>query len=83
MLKLALAISTLAFISSMPAMADDMMMKCDEATVMKMDKEVDAISDPSMKEMAMKDMMMAKESMKMNKMDECIAHMGKAHKNAM
>lgn len=83
MLKITLAAVVLAGAFAMPAMAEDMMMKCDEATMMKMDKDVDGMKDMGMKDKAMKEMMMAKDSMKMNKMDDCVMHMGKAHKSMM
>jgi len=81
MLKLSLAAALIAV--AMPAMADDMMMKCDDATVMKMDKDVDGMSDMAMKDMAMKEMTMAKDAMKMGDMDMCKTHMEKAHKTMM
>jgi hypothetical protein len=68
-----------AFLSA-PANAA-MHMKCDDATMMKMQTDMDAMSDPAMtmnKDMAMKQMGMAKTAMKDNKMDECSMHMGMA-----
>ena len=82
MLKIALAATLLAAAFAAPAIADDMM-KCDDASIMKMDKDVEGMTDKSMKEMAMKEMTMAKDSMKMNKMDDCMMHMEKAHKSMM
>ncbi len=58
-----------------------MMMKCDDATMMKMQTEMDAVTDPAMKankEMAMKQMDMAKMAMKDKKTDECMMNMGEA-----
>ena len=83
MLKITLAAAVLAGAFAMPAMAEDMMMKCDDATMMKMDKDIEGMKDVAMKDMAMKEMTMAKDSMKMNKMDDCMMHMDKAHKNMM
>ena len=82
MLKLIFAAGLLAGTVAMPAMADEMM-KCDEATLMKMDKDVENIKDMASKDMAMKELTMARDSMKMNKMDDCAMHMGNAHKSMM
>jgi hypothetical protein len=63
---------------SAPAHAMDMM-KCDDALMMKMQTDMDAMNDPAMKmnkDMAMKEMDMAKMAMKDKKMDECSMHMG-------
>jgi hypothetical protein len=71
----------IAFIQ--PAFAQDTMMKCDDASMMKVQTEMDAITDTSMKEkkeMAMKEMDMAKEAMKANKTDDCMMHMEGAMK---
>ena len=73
------ALFGLAFIA--PAFADDM--KCDDASMMKMQADMDAMTDPAMKdakEMAMKEMDMAKMAMKDNKMDDCMMHMENAMK---
>jgi hypothetical protein len=62
------------------------MMKCDEASMMKMQTEMDAMTDPAMasqKDMAMKEMAMAKEAMAANKTDECTMHMENASKEMM
>lgn len=83
MLKLTLAASLIVGAFAVPAMADDMMMKCDEASIMKMDKGVEGIKDIAMKEKAMGEMTMAKDSMKMNKMDDCMMHMENAQKSMM
>ena len=58
-----------------------MTMKCDEASMTKMQTEMDAMSDPALKpnkDMAMKHMGMAKTSMNDSKSDECMMHMGNA-----
>ena len=71
----------IAFIQ--PAFAQDTMMKCDDASMMKVQTEMDAMTDTSMKEkkeMAMKEMDMAKEAMKANKADDCMMHMENAAK---
>lgn len=86
MLKCTVAAIVLAAASALPAFAQDAMMlaKCDEASMMKMQADMDAMTDPAMKEkkeMASKEMMMAQESMKANKMEECKTHMEKAMKS--
>jgi hypothetical protein len=56
-------------------------MKCDDASMMTMQTNMDAMNDPAMKankDMAMKQMDMAKTAMKDNKMDDCSMHMGMA-----
>ena len=66
-----------------PALADDTMMKCDDASMMKVQGDIDAMTDASMasqKEMAMKEMEMAKDSMKANKTDDCVMHIDNAMK---
>jgi broad-specificity NMP kinase len=62
------------------------MMKCDDASMMKMQTEMDAMTDPAMaqqKDMAMKEMEMAKEAMAAKKTDECTMHMENASKEMM
>ncbi|CAN5360814.1 hypothetical protein BH10PSE7_BH10PSE7_25450 [soil metagenome] len=78
------AVFAISFVS--PAFADDMMAKCDDASMMKMQADMDAMTDASMKmqkDMAMKEMDMAKDSMKAGKMDDCSMHMDKAMKEMM
>ncbi len=61
-------------------------MKCDDDSMMKMQTEMDAMADPMMKdqkEMAMKDMDMAKTAMGAGKTDECVMHMDNAMKEMM
>ena len=63
-----------------PAFADEMM-KCDDASLMKMDMMVKDATDPMMKtqmEMAMGEMTMAMDAKKASKMDECEMHLNKA-----
>ncbi|EJJ28622.1 hypothetical protein [Rhizobium sp. CF142] len=86
MLKGTVAAIVLAAASALPVFAQDAMMsaKCDKASMMKMEANMDAMKDPAMKtkkEMASKEMMMAKDSMKANKMEECKMHMEKAMKS--
>lgn len=85
MLKIAIAAACLASAFAMPVYAEDaMMMKCDDASMMKMQKQVDGMKDPMMKakkEMASQEMMMAKDSMKAKKMDDCKMHMDNAMKS--
>lgn len=55
-----------------------MKMKCDDASMAMMKTEMDAMKDPAMKDSAMKHMDMATASMKANKADDCMMHMGEA-----
>ena len=58
-----------------------MQMKCDDASMMKMQTEMDAMSDSAVKsnkDMAMKHKGMAKTSMKDSKSNECMTHMSEA-----
>lgn len=58
-------------------------MKCDDASMMMMQGEMDKMTDPAMKEqkdMAMKEMEMAKTAMKDGKMEDCTMHMDEAMK---
>jgi hypothetical protein len=80
MTKILLSAALAALFLSAPAHAA-MHMKCDDASMMKMQTDMDAMKDPAMKanmEMAMKQMGMAKTAMKDNKMDDCSMHMGMA-----
>ncbi len=83
MMKTTIVAAALAIAMTAPAFADDMM-KCDDASMMKVQAGVDeAMKDSSMKaqeEMAMKEMDMAKESMAASKMDDCAMHLEKAAK---
>lgn len=86
MLEITIAAAILVSAFTLPAFADDAMMatKCDDASMMKMQTSMDKMTDPMMKdkkEMASKEMMMAKDSMKANKMDDCKMHMDNAMKS--
>ena len=68
------------------AMKSDAMMKCDDASMMMVQQEMDKMTDDAMKmqkEEAMKSMDMAKDAMKMNKTDECTMHLNEASKAMM
>jgi hypothetical protein len=81
MLKSILAAAALAVVVAQPAFADDAMMKCDDASMMKLQTDMDAMSGDAMKkDAAMKEMDMAKEAMKANKADDCVMHMDMAMK---
>ena len=70
----------LAFVPSAFAMDAT---KCDEASMMKMKADMDAMKEPAMKEkkaMAAKEMDMAMKSMEAKKTDECVMHMDNAMK---
>ena len=78
--KFIMSTAMIVFILSAPAYAVEHM-KCDDASMMKMQTNMDAMNDPAMKankDMAMKQMDMAKSSMKENKLDDCSMHMGMA-----
>jgi hypothetical protein len=82
MKKLMIAAACAGFACIAPAHADDMM-KCDDASMMKMQTEMDAMTDPAMKdhkEMAMKEVDMAKMAMKDGKTDDCSMHLTEASK---
>jgi hypothetical protein len=87
MLKLTIAAALIAgaFISPATAASTMMMSKshCTHASMMKMDKKIDGMQDAAMKDKAMKEMMMAKDSMKMKKMSDCRMHMDNAMKSMM
>lgn len=87
MLKSTLLVAALAVAFIQPVFAqnsmkagDAAMMKCDDASMMKMQGHMDAMTDPSKKDMAMKEMQMAKDAMKAKKMDDCAMHMDGAMK---
>ena len=80
MLKFAIAAAVAGLFSITPAFSAEML-KCEEADMMKMQKEIDADVDPGMKEqvdMANEEMKMADDAMKASKMDECAMHLNKA-----
>ena len=80
MTKLLLSAAVFGLFLAAPANAMEAM-KCDDASMMKMQTDMDAMSDPAMKankEMAVKQLGMAKTAMRDNKMDDCSAHMGMA-----
>lgn len=87
MLKFTLAAAIVAGAFISPAMAANTMMmsksKCTHASMMKMDKKIDGMTDMAMKDAAMKEMTMAKDSMKMKKMSDCRMHMDNAMKSMM
>jgi hypothetical protein len=80
MLKYAIAATVAGLFTITPAFADEMM-KCDDASMIKMDAMVKETTDPAMKkqmEMAMGEMTMAMDAKKASKMDECEMHLNKA-----
>jgi len=64
---------------AMPAFAEDMMMKCDDAAMMKAEDHAKMMKGDSMT-MAMKEVDMAKTAMKDGKSDECMKHLDGAMK---
>ena len=80
MLKYAIAATVAGLFVITPAFSAEML-KCEEADMMKMQKEIDADVDPGMKkqvEMANTEMKMAGDAMHANKMDDCAMHLNKA-----
>ena len=85
MLKFAIAAAVVGLFTIAPAFADGMM-KCDDANMMKMQKEIDADTNPKMKkqvDMANEEMKMAMDAMHANKADECAMHLSKAKEDFM
>ena len=85
MLKFAIAATVAGLFTIAPAFADEMM-KCDDANMMKMQKEIDADTNPKMKkqvDMANEEMKMAGDAMHAKKMDECAMHLNQAAKEFM
>ena len=91
MLKSTFAMLVVGGFTMSPAFGDDMMMsasmmKCDDASMMSMQKKIDADTDPMMKkqvDMANSEMKMAMAAMHAKKMKTCATHLNKAQKNFM
>ena len=80
MIKLLLSAAVFGVFLAVPANAMEAM-KCDDTSMMKMQTDMDAMTDPAMKankDMGMKHMEMARAAMKDNKMDDCSMQMGMA-----
>jgi len=81
MSKLTLAIAAVAVVlASSPVLAAEDM-KCDETSMTKMKTMAMGVKDANMKKMATDHMMMAQDSMKAGKMDDCTMHMKEAQKS--
>jgi hypothetical protein len=85
MLRSTVLAAAFAAVFIQPVFAEDAMKPmamstCDEASMMKMQAEMDAMTDEAMKTAAMKEMDMAKDAMKANKTDDCVMHMDEAMK---
>ena len=83
MFKPTLAVAALAITLIQPVFAEDSMMKCDDASMMKVQTKMDAMTGATMKpqkKMAMKEMELAKNSMKANKTEDCMMHIDNAMK---
>lgn len=78
MLKFTLAAALLGTMLSGAAVAQDSMTKCDEASMMKLETDTNAMTDATKKETAMKEMAMAKDAMTAKDMDKCKMHMDNA-----
>jgi hypothetical protein len=78
MLKFTLAAAFV--LVAMPALAaENLVVKCDDNTMMRLDKIIEGTSDAAKKEVAIKEVNMAKESMKNSRFDECMVHMRSAY----
>jgi hypothetical protein len=82
MLRTVLAASAFAFVAAQPAFAQDAMMKCDEPSMMAVQKDIDAAADAMKKDTATKEMDMAKQAMQKNETDKCTMHLDAAMKAA-
>jgi hypothetical protein len=82
MIKTVLVPAVLAIGLIQPAAAMDTMMKCDNASMMKVQSEMEAMDNSmkAQKTMAMKEMDMAKKAMKANKDKDCMMHLDSAMK---
>ena len=78
MLKSILTATVFASALIVPALATEM--KCDDATMTMMEKQMKGMKDMAMKDKAMQEMGMAKDAMKMMKMDDCMKHMENTRK---
>ena len=81
MFKTLAAVALLGLTLAAPARADDMMAKCDDATMKMMSDAMAKDTDPKMADgvkMAGDEMKMAMDAMKANKMDDCTKHVGMA-----
>jgi hypothetical protein len=86
MIKTLFAAAAVFAFASTAAYSAEEKMACDDATIMKMEEGAMAMKDPAMKEgmeMAMKEVEMAKMSMKEGKTDDCSMHLGEAMKAQM
>ena len=81
MLRIVLAAMATTFIFAGSASAQEMM-KCDDATVMKVSEAV-KMAPEAMKDKAMKELEMAKEKMAGGMADDCAMHLDAANKAAM
>lgn len=83
MTRLMTTLAAFGLMIAQPAFAMDSMMKCDEASMMKVQGDLDAMTGDAMKmqkETATKEVDMAKEAMKMNEADKCATHLDNAMK---
>jgi len=82
MLRTVLAAGAFAFLAAQPVLAQDAMMKCDEPSMMAVQKDIDGAADAMKKDAAMKEMDMAKEAMQKNDANTCTMHLDAAMKAA-
>lgn len=76
MFKTILATALLCAALATSSVAMDM--ACDDASMMKLETDTNAMTDASKKEIAMKEMAMAKEAMTAKDMEKCKMHMDNA-----
>jgi hypothetical protein len=86
MLKSTLIAAALIAAAAMPAFSASTstsmpMSKCDDASMTSMQEKIDGMTDKSHQKMAMKEMTMAKTSMKAHKLKTCGMHMDRAMKD--
>ena len=80
MFKSLLSVASLAILLALSPVHAQQKMSCTGADMAKMEAEATKITDAQKKEMAMKEMKMAKDMMGQKKMDECTTHMDNATK---
>lgn len=81
MVKFVLAAAFVAL--AMPVLAaENLVAKCDENTMMRLDKMVNDTTDPAKKDVAMKELDLAKDSMNNGKLNACVDHMRSAYDSA-
>lgn len=78
MLKSTILAGVLGLAALSTAYAQDNTAQCDDAGMKALQSSIDMEQDQTNKDMAMKAMVMAQDSMKAGNLDECAVHMGEA-----